>query len=100
MPQPTRKAARPALVAALLCLCAPAFAADPRIDIPDFSALKHKAIDTTDITLGAPLLRFAAALAGNDANDEDAHALQVLRDVQSVRVRNYAFDEDGAYSKA
>jgi hypothetical protein len=101
MTRSTQKtSARPALVVALLCLCAPAFAADPRLEIPEFGHLKRKAVDTTDITLGTPLLRFAAALAKADPEDHDAQTLQLLRDVKSVRVRNYEFDEDGAYSKA
>jgi hypothetical protein len=89
-----------ACAAAALLGAARALAADPRLEIPDFSHLRHKAVDTTDITIGGPLLRLASALAKADPDDEGAEALRLLRDVSSVRVRNYEFDSDGAYSES
>jgi hypothetical protein len=103
MTHPTNRMLRPLALAATALLClSPAFAADPNLRIPDFSHLQQKATDSTDITISAPLLKLAAAFAGADENssDEDAQALSILRDIASVRVRNYEFDSDGAYSKA
>lgn len=90
------------LTAALLCLGTPALAADPHLDIPDFSRLKQKASDSVDITIRGPLLRLASALArsDDDGDSDEAQALNVLRDVHSVHVSNFEFASDDAYSKA
>ncbi len=88
--------------AALLYLGAPAFAAEPHLEIPTFNHLKQKASDTVDITISRPLLWLASKFAKPDEGDdsEEAQALELLRDVHSVRVRNYEFDSDDAYSRA
>lgn len=76
-------------------------AAGPELRIPDFSHLHSRARDSVDITLDGFVLRLAkhfAARAEDGGDDEEA--LQILQDIKSVRVRNYEFDTDDAYSRA
>jgi hypothetical protein len=75
--------------------------ADPELKIPDFSHLRHKAVDSVDMTIDGFLLRIARKFAKADADDPEAAATAAfLENIKSVRVRNFTFDEDGAYSKA
>jgi hypothetical protein len=95
------KAFAAALAATTLALPIPGFGVEPELDLPNFSHLRLKATDSVDVTLDGFLMRiakkFAATHAGDDAHDE---ALSLLQDVKSVRVRNFTFDSDNAYSKA
>ena len=84
--------------AASLAFAVPATAANPELEIPDFSHLRQKASDTVDITIGSLLLNIASRFAAHDGNADEG--LKLLRDITSVRVRNYEFDSDGAYSQA
>jgi hypothetical protein len=81
---------------ASLLLPAPAMAAGPQLQIPDFSHLRHKAVDSVDISLDGMLLKLVKRIARN----EDDEVMNVLSDVKSLRVRNFEFDSDGAYSRA
>jgi hypothetical protein len=92
----------PAALAAAASLALPVSvkAADPELRIPDFSHLQSKAIDSVDITIDGFLMRLARHFAAADANAEDQQALDVLKGVKSVRVRNFQFDADDAYSKS
>jgi hypothetical protein len=74
--------------------------AGPELKIPDFSHLQHKAVDSTDITLDGFLMRIVSKIANADSNDPNAEALKLLQDIKSVRVRNFTFDTDDAYSRA
>ena len=72
-------------------------AAGPELRIPDFSHLASRARDSVDITLDGFLLRIAQKFAAADgARDEE---LAILRDIKSVRVRNFEFDSEDAYSR-
>jgi uncharacterized protein DUF4252 len=71
-------------------------AAGPELRIPDFSHLHARARDSVDFTLDGFLLRLAKHFAAEDGGDE----AQILQDIKSVRVRNYEFDSDDAYSRA
>jgi hypothetical protein len=70
------------------------------LQIPDFSHLRQKAVDSTDITIDGFLMRIAAKFAQADSHDPDSEALSLLKDIKSVRVRTFTFDTDGAYSRA
>jgi len=73
-------------------------AAGPELKIPDFAHLRAAAVDYTDITLDGLLLRIAKHFAAKaEAEDE---ALGILSEIKSVRVRDFQFDADGAYSRA
>jgi len=71
-------------------------AATPELNIPDFSQLRGKAVDSVDVTLDGFLMRLVARFA-RKSEDENA---QFLSDIKSVRVRNFEFAEDGLYSLA
>lgn len=89
--------------AATLALPASGAGVDPELRIPDFTHLRSQAVDSVDVTLDGFLMRIArkfAARAAEDADGPDAQALGLLDGIQSVRVRNFVFDADGAYSKA
>jgi hypothetical protein len=90
--------------AALLTLPGASQAASPHLDIPNFNHLRARANDSVNITIGGPLLRFASRIAASSANEgadeEEKAALGILQEVTSVQVRNFSFDEDGAYSMA
>ena len=91
-------------LAALAACAALAFpvtggAAGPQLKIPDFSHLRSKAIDSVDITLDGMLLNLVKRVAAADDSGHD-EALAILSDIKSLRVRNFEFDSDGAYSRA
>ena len=90
-----------AALAITLALPIVGLGAGPELRIPDFSHLRHKASESTDITLDGFLMRiakkFAASHAADEAHDE---AISLLQGIKSVRVRNFTFDTDDAYSKA
>jgi Domain of unknown function (DUF4252) len=92
-----------AALAATTALALPVagFGVEPELDIPNFAHLRLKATDSVDVTLDGFLMRvarkFAASHAGDEAHDQ---TLSLLQDIKSVRVRNFTFDSDNAYSKA
>ena len=63
-------------------------AAGPKLQIPDFSHLRSKAVESTDITLDGLLMNLARKFAAAD-HDGDDEALSILSDIQSLRVRNF-----------
>ena len=71
-------------------------AASPVLKIPDFSELRGKAVDSVDITFDGMLLSIAKHFA-KKSEDKD---LEFLSDIKSIRVRNFSFDSEGAYSMA
>lgn len=81
---------------ASLLLGAPAPAAGPKLQIPDFSHLRQKASDSVDISLDGLLLNIAKRIARED----DDEVMTLLSDIKSLRVRNFEFDSDDAYSRA
>ncbi|HYJ42094.1 MAG TPA: DUF4252 domain-containing protein [Steroidobacteraceae bacterium] len=87
--------------ATALALPVAGFGVEPELNIPNFSHLKHKATESVDVTLDGFLMRiaqkFAASHAAEEAHDE---AISILQDIKSVRVRNFTFDSDNAYSMA
>jgi len=87
--------------ATTLALPIAGFGVEPELNLPNFSHLRLKATDSVDVTLDGFLMRvarkFAASQAAGEAHDE---ALALLQDIKAVRVRNFTFDSDNAYSKA
>jgi hypothetical protein len=71
-------------------------AASPTLHIPDFTELRGKAVDSVDITVDGMLLGIAKHFA-KKSEDKD---LEFLSDIKSIRVRNFSFDSDDAYSMA
>lgn len=87
----------PAWAAAALCLSG-AVQAGPQLQIPDFSHLRDKAVETVDLTLDGFLLKVAKQFARADGERDQAMA--ILQDIDSLRVRSFDFDSDDAYSRA
>lgn len=75
---------------------ATSLAASPELKIPNFEGLRGRASDSVDITIDGMLMAIARKVA-RDSNDEE---MQLLSDIKSVRVRNFEFDDEGAYSRA
>ena len=86
-------------LAITLALPAIGQAAGPQLQIPDFSHLRSRAVDSVDITLDGMLLRLVKKFAASDEGDDDETAA-ILDDIKSLRVRNFEFDADDAYSRA
>jgi hypothetical protein len=86
----------------LFALLAPTLAwasPNPRLVLPEFSALAQKATESVTITLDAALLAMAGRfLNGNDP--QDAATKEVLKGLQGIYVRSYTFDKDSAYQQA
>jgi hypothetical protein len=58
-------------------------------------------VDSVDVTIDGFLLRIASKFARADGDDPDAvAAAEFLQGLKSVRVRNFTFDSDDAYSRA
>jgi Domain of unknown function (DUF4252) len=84
-----------ALLAPALAWAAP----NPKLLLPDFSALAQKATESVSITLDSTLLAVAGRFL--DSNDpQDAAAKEVLKGLQGIYVRSYTFDTDSAYLQA
>jgi hypothetical protein len=81
-----------ALLAPTLACAAP----NPRLLLPEFSALAQKATESVTITLDAGLLAMAGRfLNGNDP--QDAATKEILKGLQGIYIRSYTFDKDAAY---
>jgi hypothetical protein len=100
---PVKFRALSAALAAATALALPVagYGVEPELNIPNFSHLKLKATESVDVTLDGFLMRIARKIAASHAADE-AHddAISLLQDIKSVRVRNFSFDSDNAYSMA
>jgi hypothetical protein len=78
-----------------LALAAP----NPRLTLPEFSALAQKASESVTITLDPSLLAIAGRFL--DSNDpQDAATKEVIKGLQGIYVRSYTFDQDAAYRQS
>ena len=77
-------------------LASTSLAASPELKLPDFEGLRSRATDSVDITIDGILMSIAKHFAKESGDEE----MQLLSDIKSVRVRNFEFDSDGAYSRA
>jgi len=84
------------LAAAAWGLASTCLAATPQLEIPDFAGLSGKATESVDITLDGILMSIAKHFAKESGDEE----MQLLSDIKSVRVRNFEFDSDDAYSRS
>jgi hypothetical protein len=84
------------LAVAAWALASTCLAATPELKIPDFAGLRDRATDSVDITVDGILLSIAKHFARESGDEE----MQLLSDIKSVRVRNFEFDSEGAYSRA
>jgi Domain of unknown function (DUF4252) len=74
-------------------------APNPRLTLPDFSALSKKASDSVTITLDPALLGMAARFL--DTKDpEEAATKEVIKGLQGIYIRSFTFDSDSGYRQA
>jgi hypothetical protein len=72
---------------------------NPRLRLPDLSALAARASNSVDITLDGALLNLAARFF--DGHDDDERAVkEMLATVKGIYVKTFEFDRDGKYSTA
>ena len=67
-------------------------AAGPKLQIPDFSHLRSKAVESTDITLDGLLMNLARKFAAAD-HDGDDEALSILRGKKNIRILRLPVEE-------
>lgn len=84
------------IAAAAWGLATAAPAASPVLKIPDFAHLRGSAVESVDVTIDGMLMSLAKHFAKASGDEE----LKILSDIKSVRVRNFEFDHDDAYSSA
>jgi hypothetical protein len=70
-----------------------------QLDIPAFTGLKSKAVQSVDITIGPVLLKLAEMVEPPPGQDR-VELKRILAGLRSVRVRSYRFNADFAYSKS
>jgi hypothetical protein len=99
-----RNLVAPLAAAIALALPVAGFGVEPELNIPNFNHLKLRATESVDVTLDGFLMRIARKFAAHAASESgDAagdEAASMLKDIKSVRVRNFTFDSDNAYSMA
>jgi hypothetical protein len=74
-------------------------ASNPRLTLPEFSALAQKATESVTITLDPNLLAIAGRFL-DSSDPEDAATKEVIKGLQGIYVRSYTFDQDAAYRQA
>jgi hypothetical protein len=72
-------------------------AANPRLTLPEFSALAQKASESVVITLDAGLLAMAGRFLDGNSDPQDAATKEILKGLKGIYVRSYTFDKDFAY---
>src|SRR3984957_9663442 len=87
-------------IATLACVFIPmlALAQSPQLNLPSFAGLQQKATESVDLTIGS----FALGIMGRLMDDDDRNSAdmkKLIGGLKSVRVRNYQFASDFAYSK-
>jgi hypothetical protein len=87
------------LLTALLIPGLACAALNPRLVIPDFSALAKKASDSVTITLDPSLLGMAARFL--DTKDpSEAATKEIIKGLQGIYIRSFTFDSDAAYRQS
>jgi hypothetical protein len=87
------------LLAALLLPGLAWAAPNPRLTLPEFSALAQKATESVTITLDPNLLAIAGRFL-DSSDPQDAATKEVIKGLQGIYVRSYTFDQDAAYRQA
>jgi hypothetical protein len=85
-------------VAALLAAPPTAQAQTAKLVWPNLNGLATQATEAVDVTLDRALLQLAAGFLGDDA--EQANVKALLRDIESINVRHFAFKSAGLYDPA
>jgi hypothetical protein len=85
-----------ALAAAMAC---PAWAAEPRLTLPEFGGLEAKASETVTITLDSAMLGLAARFLSSD-EPGDAAVKELVKGLTGIYVKSFQFESDFVYPKS
>ncbi|MEJ1963731.1 MAG: DUF4252 domain-containing protein [Gammaproteobacteria bacterium] len=80
-------------------LARPAWAAEPRLTLPDFSGLEGKASETVTITLDSAMLGLAARFLSSEDPD-DAAVKELVKGLTGIYVKSFQFESDFVYPKS
>ncbi len=82
----------------LILLCASVVARTQDLKIPpNIEKLSAKAKETVEVTMDAPMLRWASKFLSAD-DPEEQKAAKLVANLKGIYVRSYEFDDEGAYS--
>jgi len=87
-----------ALLAAV-CVVAPAYAQNARLQIDHLDKLFPRAVETIDVRVDGSLLLMASKFLRSDKADEAA-VKEIVQALKGVYVKGVEFDKDGEYSEA
>jgi hypothetical protein len=87
-----------ALVAAV-CVAAPVYAQNARLQIDHLDRLFPKAVETIDVRIDGSLLLMASKFLRSDKADEAA-AKEIVQALKGVYVKGVEFDKEGEYTEA
>ena len=75
----------------------PVFGQNPKLDIQSLEPFAKKAAEVVDVNLDGPLLKVAAKFM---TDEDDREALEIVKNLKGVYVKNFEFDKPGEYSLA
>jgi hypothetical protein len=87
-----------ALLAAV-CVAAPAYAQNARLQIDHLDQLFPKAVETIDVRVEGSLLQMASKFLRSDKTDEAA-VKELIQALKGVYVKGVEFDQPGEFSEA
>ncbi len=86
-------------ISLLLAIPTAAWAQSGRINIDIPPSLAAKAAESVDVNLDGAMLRLAAKFLSDD-EAEERNVREMVRKLDGIYVRNYAFEEEGAYDRS
>jgi hypothetical protein len=84
---------------ALVCVAAPVYAQNARLQIDHLDKLFPKAVETIDVRVDGALLQVASKFLRSDKADEAA-AKEIVQALKGVYVKGVEFDKEGEYAEA
>jgi hypothetical protein len=79
-------------------LALPARAQNPKLDLKELEKLADKADEVVDVTLDGPTLKFAERFMQEDKDEDDAEALNIIKNLNGIYVKSFEFDKPDQYS--
>jgi hypothetical protein len=76
----------------------PAWSQNPKLQISHLDKLASKASEVVDVTLDEPMMKLASKFMA--ADEDDAEARELIKDLKGVYVKSFEFDKEGEYSQA
>ena len=88
------------VVLAALAATIPAWSQNPKLQISHLDKLSSKASEVVDVTLDEPMMKLASKFIAADEDADDAEALELVKNLKGVYVKNFEFDKEGEYTLA